>query len=104
MRAGLILALVLSVVTPPLPWTAALEGAPKAGATALGSPVSWACALGRNSAKAEKTFAGDWLATPDRQPAHPAGAHAIVRVAPTAPPPHLDLDNPPLAARPPPVA
>ena len=103
MRAGLILALILSVVAPPVPWIAAPDTAPKAGMSALASPVGSACALVRSSAKAEKTFGGDWLAALDRQPHHPASEHAIVRIAPTTQPSHLDLDNPPLAPRPPPL-
>jgi hypothetical protein len=104
MRAAVVFALILGVVAPPVPWIAAPEAAPEAGATALASPVSSACALVRSSAKAEKTFGGDWLATLDRQPHHPASEHAIVRVRPTAHTANLDLDNPPLAPRPPPVA
>jgi hypothetical protein len=107
MRAGLILALILSVVAPPVPWIVSPEAGsqqpPKADATALASPVSSACALVRSSAKAEKTFGGDWLAALDRQPHHPSRAQAIVRIAPTTQPSHLDLDNPPLAPRPPPL-
>jgi hypothetical protein len=106
MRAAVVLALILGVVAPPVPWIASAEATaqerPKAGIAALASPVSAACALVRSSAKAEKTFGGDWFATIDRQPRHPASEHAIVRVAPTTQPSHLDLDNPPLAPRPPP--
>ena len=108
MRATVVLALILGVVAPPVPWIASPEAtsqeSPKAGATALASPVSSACALIRSSAKAEKTFGGDWLAALDRQPHHPASEHAIVRIAPTTHPSHLDLDNPPLAPRPPPLS
>lgn len=103
MRATVVLALIVGVIAPPVPWMAAPDAAPKAGVTALASPVSAACALVRSSAKAEKTFGGDWVAAPDRQPGHPASAHAIVRIAPTTQPSHLDLDNPPLAPRPPPL-
>ena len=103
MRAALVLALVIGVIAPPVPWTASPESTPRTGMTALASPVSAACALVRSSAKAEKTFGGDWLATVDRQPHHPASEHALVRVAPTTQPSHLDLDNPPLAPRPPPL-
>jgi hypothetical protein len=102
-RAAVVLALVIAVSAPPVPWTVSPDAAPKAGATALASPVSAACALVRGSAKAEKTFAGDPFAAIDRQPRHPAGQHAIVRATPNAQPSHLDLDNPPLAPRPPPL-
>ena len=103
MRATVVLALILGVIAPPVPWIAAPDAAPKAGALAMASPVSSACALVRSSAKAEKTCGGDWLATLDRQPHHPASEHAIVRIAPTLHSSHLDLDNPPLAPRPPPL-
>lgn len=103
MRAAVVLALILGVVAPPVPWTASPEVTPKTGSSALASPVASTCALVRSSAKAEKAFGGDWLATIDRQPHHPASEHAIVRVAPTTQTSHLDLDNPPLAPRPPPV-
>src|SRR5574341_988872 len=109
MRSGLILALIVSVVAPPVPWIAApdapaFDGSRGAASGAVASPVSRACAEVRSSAKAEKTFGGDWLATIDRQQHHPASEHAVVRIAPTTQPSHLALDNPPLAARPPPVA
>jgi|SRR5688500_18113718 len=105
MRPTLVLALILGVVAPPVPWTApeaVSHERPKEGVTALASPVSAACALVRSSAKAEKTFGGDGLATLDRQPRHRASEHAIVRIAPTTQPFHFNLDNPPLAPRPPP--
>jgi len=108
MRAAVVLALVLGVVAPPVPWTApeapAFGGSRDAASGAVAPPVSAACSLVRSSAKAEKTFGGDWLATLDRRPHHPASEHAIVRVAPTTQASHLDLDNPPLAPRPPPLS
>ena len=106
MRAAVVLALILGVVAPPVPWTApepASQEQPQAGAPALASPTT-SCAWVRGSVKAEKTFSGDRLATIDRQPRRPASEHAVVRIAPATQSSQLALDNPPLAPRPPPLA
>jgi hypothetical protein len=103
MRPAVVLALVVGVAAPPLTWGRAPDLSANAGAAALASPSATICKLGRNSAKAEKTFAGEWAATLDRQPQDPASGHAIVRVAPAAQASHLDLDTPPIAPRPPPL-
>jgi hypothetical protein len=102
-RAGLILALVLSVVPPPVVWSGTAETSPPAGAVSLAAPSGAACALLRGAAKAEKTFTTDWAASPDRLPQHPASVTPVARVDAAASLSHLDLDNPPLAPRPPPL-
>ena len=103
MRFAAALALMLSFVTPPVVWSGAPEASPKAGAVSLAAPSGAACALVRNAAKAEKTFSSDWAATLDRQPQHPTQASATARVDAAISLSHLDLDNPPLAPRPPPL-
>ena len=103
MRFAAVLALVLSFVTPPIVWSSAPEASPKAGAVSLAAPSGAACALVRSAAKAEKTFSSDWAATLDRELQHPAQASAAARVNAARSLSHLDLDNPPLAPRPPPL-
>jgi hypothetical protein len=103
MKAAAVLALVLSFVTPPVVWTAAPEASPKAGSVSLAAPTTAACALVRSAAKAEKTFSTDWAATLDRQPQDPRPAAGSARGNPATSPSHFDLDNPPLAPRPPPL-
>ena len=102
MRAPVVLALILSIVAPPMTWAGASEGSSPAGISSLAAPAATICKLGRNTAKADKTFSTDWAAALDRQPQHPAPEDAIVVVARAASLSHLDLDTPPLAPRPPP--
>jgi hypothetical protein len=104
MKAAAVLALVLSFVTPPVVWTAAPEASPKAGSVSLAAPTTAACALVRSAAKAEKTFSTDWAAMLDRRPPHPVQASAVARLDGATSLSHLDLDNPPLAPRPPPFS
>jgi hypothetical protein len=104
MRTRLALALILCIAVPPMAWTATPDSSPSAGASSLASPAAAACALVRNSANAEKTLSGDWSAGLDGQPHHPASEHAVFLPERTTDPSHLDLDNPPVAPRPPPFS
>src|SRR5688572_4876111 len=67
MRASFVLALLLSVATPPGMWHINAEASPHGAATAaMGSPAGALCQLVRDSAKAEKTFSGGWFAATER--------------------------------------
>lgn len=104
MRAAFILALLLSLATPPGVWQKAPEtAAGKGAAAAMSSPVGAICQLVRDFAKADKTFSGGWLPAIDRSAAIPAVldfdhplAHASLLHA-------VAIDSPPLSPRPPPM-
>jgi hypothetical protein len=106
MRAAFVLALLLSLVTPPGVWqTAPDSSAGKGAATAaMGSPAGAVCQLVRDFAKADKTFSSSWLPALDRASSFPLVvdfdhpiAHASLLHA-------IAIDCPPLSPRPPPVA
>jgi hypothetical protein len=104
MRTRLALALILCMAAPPIAWTAAPDSSPAAGTSSLAAPAGGAWALVRNSATAEKTCAADWTVALHPQPHLPSSQHTVVRVERAVDLPHLDLDNPPLAPRPPPLS
>ncbi len=104
MRAAFVLALVLSVASPPVAWSAMADSSPKTGASvSLASTASAASQLVRDTAKAEKTFSGGWLTAPDAPAHHQEFAGSVLVVHQTSQPPNLSLDCPPLAPRPPPL-
>lgn len=105
MKLAFVLALLLSVASPPGVWVAASDAATPGGAAtaAMSSPAGAVCQLVRDFAKADKTFSGGWLpalhhtsAIPfavdrDHPLAHASLLHAIA------------IDSPPLSPRPPPM-
>jgi hypothetical protein len=105
MRAAFVLALILSVTTPPLASLMVAATSPAVAAeSALAPPAGALCKLVRESAKAEKTFANGWFAAPQRLEVLPALAYADDVIA-HAPQLHaLAIDLPPLAPRPPPIS
>ena len=104
MRAVVVLALLLSVSTPPGLWHANAEAASKGASTAaMGSPANALCQLVRDCAKAEKTFSSGWFAAVDRTSGIQLGDSVDLPLW-FAPPLHaIAIDCPPLAPRPPPV-
>ena len=105
MRATVVLALVLSVASPPVAWSAMADAPLKSGAAvSLASTTSAASQLVRDTAKAEKTFSGGWLNAPETPAHHQAFEGSVLVVDQAAQPPNLSLDCPPLAPRPPPLA
>jgi hypothetical protein len=105
MRAAFVLALLVSVASPPVAWSAMADSSPKAGASvSLASTASAASQLVRDTAKAEKTFSGGWLTAPEAPAHHQEFEGSVLVVHQTSQPPNLSLDCPPLAPRPPPLA
>jgi hypothetical protein len=105
MRAAFVLALLLSLVTPPGVWPPGPESSSGKGAAtaAMGSPAGAVCQLVRDCAKADKTFSSSWLPALDRAASFPLIvdfdrpiAHASLLHA-------IAIDCPPLSPRPPPV-
>ena len=105
MRAAFVVALLLSLATPPGVWqtrpeTTAGKGA---AAAAMSSPAGAICQLVRDFAKADKTFSGGWLPAVDRAGVprvldfdHPLAHASLLRA--------IAIDCPPLSPRPPPAA
>lgn len=105
MRAAFVLALVLSVSSPPVAWTAMADARLKSPASvSLASTTSAASQLARDTAKAEKTLAGGSLIGPVALADHHEFDGSVLVVQQAPPPPNLPLDCPPLAARPPPLS
>lgn len=104
MRAAFVLALVLSVASPPVAWRAMADSSPKAGApVSLASTTSAASQLVRDTANADKTFSGGWQAAAEAPVHHQEFEGSVLLVHQTSQPPNLSLDCPPLAPRPPPL-
>jgi hypothetical protein len=105
MRAVFVLALLLSVASPPVAWSAMADSSPKAGASvSLASTTSAASQLVRGTAKAEKSLSGGWLSAPEAPAFHQEFEGSVGVVHQTSQPPNLSLDCPPLTPRPPPLA
>ena len=106
MRALFVLATVLCLTAPPLCWGARGAIDPASGASSsmsLAAAPTAATQVSRAIAKVDRIF-GLNLAIAAAGPAlvRPAQHDARVSHAPDAP--SLDLENPPLAARPPPLS
>jgi hypothetical protein len=104
MKAAVVLALLLGVITPPGVWPGSTDTSQGKGAAsaAMSSPTGALCQLVRDSAQTGKTCAGGWL------PALPPAASTAIAVDSDHPIAHASLlhaiaiDCPPLSPRPPP--
>jgi hypothetical protein len=103
MRAVFVLATILSFATPQVSWTAAAlsrDASPSISLTAPGASSQ----LVRSVIKAEKTVSfGGAVLTGHVALFPPLGSIDFV-AAQTCDAPHLDLEGPPLAPRPPPLS
>jgi hypothetical protein len=104
MRAAVVLALMLGVLTPSGVWAGGEARLAADASAAMGSPAGALCQLVRDCAKAEKTFSGGWFAAADRAPSLLITAAAVEAIAPASPPHAVAIDSPPLAPRPPPLS
>ena len=98
------LAAILSFTTPLVSWTAAALSRDASPSISLTAPVPSSPQVRGVVAKTDKTFSAGAAIAADR-PAHfpPIGSIDYV-AAQTCDAPHLDLEGPPLAPRPPPLA
>jgi hypothetical protein len=105
MRAIFILATIVTLSAPPVAWVAAVDvSSPVASSMSIGSQAAFASHLVRAIAKSDKTFSfGCALAAEAPSLLLPAGSRVLQTLA-ASDPPNLDLRQPPLAARPPPLA
>lgn len=102
MRAIFVLAAILSFATPQVSWGAIEQSLSSSGAIVLSSPASGASQISRAIAKVDKTF-GAGLAISEFVALFPPIGSIDSVAAQTCDVPHLDLEGPPLAPRPPPV-
>jgi hypothetical protein len=102
MRAIVVLAAILSFVSPQVSRTALELSRDASASMSLAAPASSSQLVRAIAAKADKTFSAGAAIAADR-PAHfpPIGSIDCV-AAQTCDAPHLDLEGPPLAPRPPP--
>jgi hypothetical protein len=105
MRAMFVLAAVLSFATPQVSWGAIEAKLSSSGAIVLAAPASGpATQIARAVSKTDKTFgSGSAISTEFVALYHLIGSIDYVS-AQTCDAPHLDLDLPPLAPRPPPLS
>jgi hypothetical protein len=103
MRAAFVLALLLSLATPPGQWLAGDNASShQGGAATMSAPAGALCQLVRDTGKSEKTFSGGWCAAIERASSPSLPVNPDRRRAHASPLPALALDCPPLAPRPPP--
>ncbi len=102
MRAGILLAALLSLATPQVSWSAIEVSMSGRDTIALKAPAAAQAQISRAVPRTDKTFG-----TPFTAPAAIAlliphyGVCELARFAPSDPP-NVPFDNPPLAPRPPP--
>ena len=103
MRATFVLAVILSFATPQVSWTAAAlsrDASPSISLTAPGATSQ----LVRSVVKAEKTVSFGGAVLTEHVALVPAIGSIDFVSAQTCDAPHLDLEGPPLAPRPPPLS
>jgi hypothetical protein len=104
-RAVYVLVAILSFVTPQVStWGAIERSMSGSGAIFLSAPASGITQISRPIAKIDKTFGGCWAITEDAALLHPSGAAPELLTARIDEAPNVDLQGPPLAPRPPPLA
>jgi hypothetical protein len=103
MRAIFVLATILSFATPQVSWTAAALSRDASPSMSLAAPAS-SSQIVRAAAKTDKTFSAGAAMAADRPALFPPIGSIDLVAAQTCDAPHLDLEGPPLAPRPPPLA
>jgi hypothetical protein len=103
MRAIFVLATILSFATPQVSWTAAALSRDASPSMSLAAPAA-SSQLVRAVAKTDKTFSAGAAMAADRPALFPPIGSIDLVAAQTCDAPHLDLEGPPLAPRPPPLA
>ena len=103
MRAIFVLATILSFATPQVSWTAAALSRDASPSISLSAPAATS-QLVRAAVKAEKTVSFGGAVMPQHVALFPQFGSIDGVSAQTCDAPHLDLEGPPLAPRPPPLA
>jgi hypothetical protein len=104
MRAIFVLATILSFATPQLSWSSMALSREAPSSWSLAAPGAGTQIVRAVSAKTDKTFSSGLAIAADRPALYPPFVSIDCTLAANAAPPHLDLNAPPLAARPPPLS
>jgi hypothetical protein len=104
MRAIFVLATILSFATPQVSWTAAALSRDASPSISLTAPAASQQLVRAVAAKTDKTFSSGAVIGGDRPTLFPAIGSVDFVAAQTCDAPHLDLEGPPLAPRPPPLS
>jgi len=104
MRAIFVLATILSFATPQVSWTAAALSRDASPSISLTAPAASSQLIRGVAAKTDKTFSAGTAVAADRPGLLPPIGSVDFVAAQTCDVPHLDLEGPPLAPRPPPLS
>ena len=103
MRAIFVLATILSFATPQVSWSAMALAHEAPSSWSIAAPAAATQIVRAASPKADKTFSSGFAIAADRPRSFRHFVSIDCTLAANAAPPHLDLNAPPLAARPPSV-
>jgi len=103
MRAIVVLAAVLSFVTPQVSRTAIELSRDASASISWTAPASSPQLVRAVAAKTDKTFGSGWAIPPVHPALFPPSGSLDCAIAGTSDAPNLDLSGPPLAPRPPPL-
>lgn len=104
MRAVYVLVAILSFATPQVSWGAIEQSLSGSGAIVLSSPSAGGSHISRAVFKSDKTFGNAGAIATEFVALFPPIGSLDSVAAQTCDVPHLDLEGPPLAPRPPPLA
>ena len=104
MRAIFVLATILSFATPQVSWSAMALSREAPSSWSIAAPVTASQVVRAVACKTDKTFSSGFAIAVDRLALYPHFVAIDCTLAANAAPPHLDLNAPPLAARPPPFS
>lgn len=103
MRAIFVLATILSFAAPQVSWSAMALSREAPSSWSIATPGAGSQVIRAVAAKTDKTCSSGCAIAGDRLALYPQFVSIDCTLAANAAPPHLDLNAPPLAARPPPV-
>jgi hypothetical protein len=104
MRAVYVLVAILSFATPQVSWGAIEQSLSSSGAIVLTSPSAAGSQVSRAVFKSDNTFSHTGAIAPEFVALFPPIGSLDCVSAQTCDAPHLDLEGPPLAPRPPPIS
>jgi hypothetical protein len=104
MRAIFVLATILSFATPQVSWSAMALSREAPSSWSIAAPGAGSQFVRGVASKTDKTFSSGFAIAADRPAFLPPFGSIDCTLAANAAPPHLDLNAPPLAARPPPLS
>jgi hypothetical protein len=104
MRAIFVLATILSLATPQMSWSSMALSREARSSWSLAAPGTGPQIVRAAASKTDKTFHAGFAIGADRPALYPPFVSRDCTLAVNTAPPHLDLNAPPLGARPPPIS